>query len=128
MKLKELENIVFKSSSILMRSEGEKAFNSGLVTKIKGKKIDNIYHIYGCVRNTTKSSELNTHIKIDLLKKKLDGVKCTCEDFKESSTTGYLFMCSHLTATAYSFFSRATTNNSEKNQNNGINQKQNKSK
>ncbi len=36
-----------------------------------------------CVRNNNKSSELNTHIKIDLLKKKLDGVKCTCEDFKE---------------------------------------------
>ena len=90
-----------------MRSEGEKAFNSGLVTKIKGKKIDNIYHIYGCVKNTTVSSELNTHIEIDLVKKKLQGVKCTCEDFKESSTTGYLFMCSHLTATAYSFFNRA---------------------
>ncbi|MGH4123586.1 MAG: DEAD/DEAH box helicase [Clostridium sp.] len=113
MKLTELENIVFKSSSILMRREGEKAFNSGLVTRIKGKKIDNIYHIYGCVKNFNKNSELNTHIKIDILKKKLDGVKCTCEDFKESSTTGYLFMCSHLTATAYSFFNRAKKNNSE---------------
>lgn len=115
MKLKELENIVFKSSSILMRSEGEKAFNSGLVAKIKGRKIENKYHIYGCVRNCTNTDELNTHIKIDLLKKKLEGVRCTCEDFKESSTTGYLFMCSHLTATAYRFFSRATINNSEKN-------------
>ncbi|MBU3143998.1 DEAD/DEAH box helicase [Clostridium sp. CF012] len=123
MKLKELENIVFKSSSILMRNEGEKAFNSGLVSKIKGKKIDNIYNIYGCVRNSTKTGELNTHIRIDLLKKKLEGVRCTCEDFKESSTTGYLFMCSHLTATAYSFFGRAATSNSEKNQNNGVNQK-----
>jgi len=123
LKLKELENIVFKSSSILMRSEGEKSFNCGLVTRIKGKKIENIYHIYGCVKNTTKSRELNTHIEIDLAKKKLQGVKCTCEDFKESSTTGYLFMCSHLTATAYSFFSRAATNNSEKNQNIGINPK-----
>ena len=74
-KLKELENIVFKSSSILMRSEGEKAFNSGLVTRIKGKKIDNIYHIYGCVKNTTVSSELNTHIEIDLVKKKITGRK-----------------------------------------------------
>ena len=109
-------NIVFKSSSNLMRSEGEKAFNKGLVSKIKGKKIDNIYHIYGCVSNETKSSEFNTHIKIDVLKKKLDGVKCTCEDFKELSTTGYLFMCSHLTATAYRFFSLAAKNNVEKEQ------------
>ncbi|WP_291633567.1 SNF2 helicase associated domain-containing protein, partial [Clostridium sp.] len=116
MKFKELENIVFKSASDLMKSQGEKAFNSGLVTKIKGKKIENIYHIYGCVSNKTKSSELNTHIKIDLLKKKIDGMKCTCEDFKEGSSMGYLFMCSHLTATAYRFFSLAAINNSKENE------------
>jgi SNF2 family DNA or RNA helicase len=124
LKLKELKDIVLKSSSDLMKSEGEKAFNSGRVTKIKGKKIDNIYHIYGCVMSETKSSEVNTHIKIDLSKKKLDGVKCTCEDFKELSTTGYLFMCSHLTATAYRFFSLAAKNNteeSEKSQENNSN-------
>lgn len=113
MKLKELENIVFKSSSDLMRSEGEKAFNRGLVTKIKGKRIDNAYNIYGSVTNEAKSSELNTYIKIDLLKKKLDSVRCTCEDFKESSTTGYLFMCSHLTATAYKFFNVTTKKNAQ---------------
>jgi SNF2 family DNA or RNA helicase len=111
LKLKELESIVFKSSSNLMRSEGEKAFNYGLVTKIKGKKIENIYHIYGSVSNEAKTSELNTYIKIDLLKKKLDDVRCTCENFKEISALGNLFMCSHLTATAYRFFSFATKNN-----------------
>ena len=111
MKLKELQSILFKSSSNRMRIEGEKAFNSGLVIKIKAKKIGDLYHIYGCVKNSTKSSELNTYIKIDLLKKKLDSIKCTCEDFKELSTEGYLFMCSHLTATAYSFFNVTTKKN-----------------
>ena len=99
-----------------MRSEGQKIFKSGLVTKIKGKKIDDIYHIYGCVTNSSKSSEQNTHIKIDLSKGVLAGVKCTCEEFKELSTSGYLFMCSHLTATAYKFFSLTSKNNSEENQ------------
>jgi SNF2 family DNA or RNA helicase len=94
-----------------MRSEGKKAFNSGLVTKIKGKKIENTYHIYGSVSNDAKSCELSTYIKIDLLKKKLDGIRCTCEDFKEFSATGNLFMCSHLTATAYRFFSFASKDN-----------------
>ena len=103
-----------------MRSEGQKTFNSGLVTKIKGKKIDNIYHIYGVVSNETKSSEFNTHIKMDLLKGKLDGVRCTCEDFKELSISGYLFMCSHLTATAYKFFNLATKNNAEGNERSGV--------
>jgi len=114
LKLKELENIVFKSSSDRMRSQGEKFFKSGLVFKIKTKKIEKLYHIYGCVRNSTKSRELNTFIKIDLEKKKLLDLKCTCDDFKELSTEGYSFMCSHLTATAYSFFSLATKNNHEK--------------
>lgn len=117
LKLKELEGIVFKSSSNLMRSQGEKAFNSGLVTKIKGKNIENIYHIYGSVSNEAKSCELSTYIKIDLLKKKLDGVRCTCEDFKELSATGNLFMCSHLTATAYRFFSFAVKDNTSGNEN-----------
>ena len=123
LRLKELENIVFKSSSDLMKSEGEKAFNSGLVTKIKGKKIDNIYHIYGSVSNENKSSELNTHIKIDLAKKKLEGIRCTCEDFKELAATGYLLMCSHLTATAYRFFSLAGKNNAEKEEKSEENEK-----
>lgn len=116
MKLKELADIVFRSSSNLMRNEGEKDFNNGLVSKIKGVRIDNIYHIYGSVRNLTKSSELNTHIKIDLYNKKLDGIKCTCEDFKEISTTAHLFMCRHLTATAYSFFNKVVKNNSDRNE------------
>ena len=66
-----------------MKSQGEKVFNNGLVIRIKGKKINNMYNIYGRVKNDTKSCELNTHIKIDLSKKKLEGIKCTCDDFKE---------------------------------------------
>lgn len=116
MKLKELENIVFKSSSELMRSEGANAFNSGLVIKIKGKKIDDIYHVYSRVKSNTQWNEFNTHIKIDLLNKKLDEIKCTCEDFKEASNVSYLFMCSHLTATAYSFFSITAKKKCEKNE------------
>ena len=114
MKLMELKNIILKSSSERMRSHGEKAFNMGFVTKIKGKKINNMYHIYGKVKNETKSKELNTHIIIDLSKAKLDSIKCTCNDFKEVSIVGHSFMCKHLTATAYSFLSIATKGDSEK--------------
>ena len=123
MKLKELENIVFESSSNFMKHEGEKAFNSGLVIKIKGKKIENMYHIYGCVISETKSSEVTTHIKIDLLKKKLDAIRCTCKNFKELSTAGHPFMCSHLTATAFRFFALAGKNNDEKDEKSEVNKK-----
>ena len=111
MKLMELESIIFKSSSESMRRQGKKAFNMGFVTKIKGKKINNMYHIYGEIKNDTKSKELNTYITIDLSKGKLDCIKCTCDDFKEVSVVGHSFMCNHLTATAYSFLSKATKGN-----------------
>lgn len=96
-----------------MRKEGKKAFKEGLVNNIKGKKIENIYHIYGCVSNDIRSKEFNTHIKINMLKKCLDGVECTCEDFKEALAEGNSFMCSHLTGTAYKFFSLASKNAAE---------------
>jgi len=100
-----------------MRNEGEKNYNSGLVFKIKGKKVDNIYHIYGNVKNNTRSNEFKTHIKIDLLNKQLDGLDCSCTEFKEAAKVGHLFMCSHLTATAYKFFERAKKDNEQVNSN-----------
>jgi SNF2 family DNA or RNA helicase len=108
LKLNELEAIVFKSASRIMKKEGEEAFIKGLVTYLKGKKIDSIYHVYGRVRDESKLKELNTHIRINLEKKKLQGIECTCEEFKEFASSGYFFMCSHLTATAYRFFSKIT--------------------
>lgn len=89
-----------------MKKEGEDAFNKGLVTYFKGKKIDDIYHIYGRVKTQSKySEEFNTHIKIDLQKKRLEGVKCSCDDFKEFDSSGYTLMCSHIAATSYKFIS-----------------------
>jgi SNF2 family DNA or RNA helicase len=96
-----------------MKKEGEIAFNNGLVTYFNGKKIDGIYHIYGRVKDGSKLNELNTHIKINLQKKKLQGAECTCEDFKEFALSGYSYMCCHLTATAYKFFSLISKNNTE---------------
>lgn len=103
MNLKELEQILFKTSSNLMRKSGEKIFKGRLVSNIKGKKIDNIYHIYGDVLNKFNQDKFKTHIKINLSSKKLDGVNCTCDDFKVICINKKLFMCEHLTATAYKF-------------------------
>lgn len=106
LKLNELKSIILKSASSAMKKDGEDAFNKGLVTYFKGKKIDDIYHIYGRVKDKNKyNEELNTHIKINLEKKKLDGAKCSCDEFKEFASSGYTFMCSHITATTYKFLS-----------------------
>lgn len=98
-----------------MKKEGEKAFKEGLVSNIKGKKIENIYHIYGVVKNKAGTKEFNTHIQINLSNKKLEAVKCTCDDFKELSANGYSLMCEHLTASAYRFFSLLSKNNVNEN-------------
>lgn len=103
MRLKELEQIIFKPASSLMKKRGEKVFRDGLVSNIKGRKIENVHHVYGDVLNNINYKEFKTHIKINLLNKKLDGVSCTCNDFKDISINRNIFMCEHLTATAYKF-------------------------
>jgi SNF2 family DNA or RNA helicase len=113
LKLNELKSIVFKSASNVMKKEGEDAFNKDLVTYFKGKKIDNIYHIYGRVKDKSELKEFNTHIKINIQKKKLDGATCSCDEFKEFVSSGYTLMCSHITATAYKFFSLLTKDKNE---------------
>lgn len=105
MNLKELEQIIFKPSSNLMRKMGEEVLENGLVSNIKGKKIESIYHIYGDILNHINEVEFKTHIKINLLSKKVEGVRCTCDNFREFSRNKNLFMCEHLTATAYKFLS-----------------------
>ncbi|WP_341457894.1 SNF2 helicase associated domain-containing protein [Clostridium diolis] len=105
MKLNELKLIILESSSNVMKVEGENAFKNGLVTNFKSKKIDNIYHIYGIVKDKSKLKEFNTHIKIDLQKKKLEEATCSCDKFKELTSSEHTLMCIHITATAYKFFS-----------------------
>lgn len=113
MKLNELKSILLDSASSAMKKEGKRTFTNGLVTYFKSKKINNIYHIYGRVKNNHK--ELNTHIKINLQKNKLEGIECSCEEFKKFASSGYTLKCSHITATAYKFLSLLSL----KNENNG---------
>ncbi|NYC06872.1 hypothetical protein B0H69_001082 [Clostridium beijerinckii] len=111
MKLEELKSILFKSASSTMKREGEVKFNNGLITYFKGKKIDNIYHIYGKVTDKNKINEFSTHIKINLQKKKLESANCSCNEFKEFTSSGYTLMCSHITATEYKFISLLENDN-----------------
>ncbi|AQR97262.1 DEAD/DEAH box helicase [Clostridium saccharoperbutylacetonicum] len=113
MKLNELKAIIFKSASNAMKNEGEELFNRGLVTYFKGKKIGDIYHVYGKVTDKNKIKEFNTHIKIDLQKKMLEGAKCSCDEFKEFASNGYTLMCSHITATSNKLFSLLSKGHNE---------------
>lgn len=103
MNLEELKKIIFHSSSNVIRKYGKELFLNGAVSNIKGRKIDNIYHIYGEVINSNNLTHYKTHIKIDLLNEKLIGTNCSCDDFTRNSIHGYNFMCQHLNASAYKF-------------------------
>lgn len=106
MHIKELEEIIFKPASNIMKETGEEVFKRGLVSAVRGRKIENSYHIYGDVISTTNNNGLKTHIMINLLDKKVESVRCGCSDFKELSKTRKLFMCEHLTATGYRFLTQ----------------------
>lgn len=119
MTLNELKSILLGPASDAMKNEGLSAFNKGLVTGLKGRKIDNIYHIYGRVADKNKSNELITHIKINLKKKTLESAECSCDDFKEFASGGYTLMCSHITATAYKFLNHVSEGKNEAGKNQG---------
>ncbi|MCS4455906.1 hypothetical protein JTT01_04490 [Clostridium botulinum] len=68
MNLKELVEIALIKCSKLVRMEGKKIYKSGLVFDIKSKKIDNVYNIYGKVKNENKSNDYYTHIRINMPK------------------------------------------------------------
>lgn len=105
MNLKELETIILTPASSIRREMGKELLKKGLVSSVKGRNIENTYHIYGNVSNEINHKELSTHIKLNLKNKKLEGVRCTCDDFKEFSKNQPLFMCEHLTGTVYKFLS-----------------------
>ncbi|GKU24543.1 DEAD/DEAH box helicase [Clostridium folliculivorans] len=98
-----LKQIIFKPSSNLMKTKGNEIFKKDFVKKVRGKRIDSIYHIYGDIKNKDNATEFSTHIKIDLAKGTVINTRCNCSLFKDFSQNKPLFMCDHLTATAYKF-------------------------
>lgn len=115
MNLQELEEIIFKPASNIMKKMGEEIFKTGLITNVQGKKIEDIYHIYAAIVNSKSHSEIKTHMKVDLKDKELKYAKCTCEDFKEISKNKKMFMCEHLTGTTYKFLSLIKNRKSKEN-------------
>ncbi|OPJ64449.1 DEAD/DEAH box helicase [Clostridium oryzae] len=116
MKLNELKLIFNKSASNAIKKEGKEIFDKGLVTHFKGKKIDEVYHIYGKVKDKSKFKEINTHLEINLKEKKIEEAVCSCGEFRELSSSGYMLKCRHLTATVYKFFSLLSKNKNQVNE------------
>lgn len=109
MSLKAMMKSLLKLSSIISKNNGITLFKNGSVSKVVGKKINDIYHIYG--RVLENKDEYSTHLKFDSSNKIID-TKCSCSQFEENSKEIKNYICSHLVATMYRFY-YAILNNKE---------------
>lgn len=101
MNYKGLEENILKGCAGLTKKRGKELFNNKSIKTIQGKRVDNIYHIYGKVNHENK--DFSTHIKYDLKKEKLYGFKCTCIKYKDYMEQGYPYYCEHIAATSFKF-------------------------
>ena len=99
--IRDLIEYILNSSSSLNLEKGKKIFNKNIIKDVKGKKIENIYHIYATIKDNEKL--YNTHIKFNINERRILENRCSCEEFKENYKYKKNFLCEHLVATTYKF-------------------------
>ena len=107
-------DLILLSESKISRIEGKRLYQNKLVSDIKGKKIESIYHIYGKVKDEKIDKYYNVHIKVDLRNKKMAGGNCSCEDYIENKNLHRDFKCKHMMAVAYKFYMLAKKDKKKK--------------
>lgn len=107
-------DLILLSGSKISRIEGKRLYQNKLVSDIKGKKIESIYHIYGKVKDEKIDKYYNVHIKVDLRNKKMAGGNCSCEDYIENKNLHRDFKCKHMMAVAYKFYMLAKKDKKKK--------------
>ena len=107
-------DLILLSGSKISRIEGKRLYQNKLVSDIKGKKIESIYHIYGKVKDEKIDKYYNVHIKVDLRNKKMAGGNCSCEDYIENKNLHRDFKCKHVMAVAYKFYMLAKKDKKKK--------------
>lgn len=99
--IRDLIEYILNSSSSLNLEKGKRIFSKNVIKDVKGKKIENIYHIYATIKDNEKL--YNTHIKFNINERKILENRCSCEEFKENYKYKKNFLCEHLVATTYKF-------------------------
>lgn len=102
MDIKVVRDNVMKFSSSFSREGGTSILKAKGVKDLKGKKIENIYHIYGKVNSENK--DYNTHIKVDMKTNKVLDTKCSCHTFIENRRHIRNYVCKHIIATNLAFY------------------------
>ena len=112
MNYKTIEETIFKKCQSITKNKGKKLFINKGVNSIQGKKIGDIYHIYGKV--TDDGKEFNTHLKYNLSTDKVIGIKCTCSKYKLYLEEGHNYYCEHLAAVSFRFLNAMKVKESNK--------------
>lgn len=101
MNLKIMMGNFLNISSSFSKSKGLELYKRKNISKVEGKSINNIYHIYG--KGLDNKEEIRTHIQFDNTNN-IISLKCTCNTFLENSREVKNYSCSHLVATMYKFY------------------------
>lgn len=107
MNLNKLVSLIFDNASSLNINKGKELYSKGLISNIKSRKINNMYHIYGEAKNENKALTHNTHIIINLQEKRLEQTKCSCESYISSAPYKKNYVCDHIAGTAEMFYKLA---------------------
>lgn len=102
MNIKVVRDNVMKFSSSFSREGATSILKAKGVKDLKGKKIENIYHIYGKINSENK--DYNTHIKVDMKTNKVLDTKCSCDTFIENRRHIRNYVCKHIIATNLAFY------------------------
>ncbi|MGL6107160.1 SNF2 helicase associated domain-containing protein [Romboutsia sp.] len=94
-----IQNLVKMHTDPSRWSRGIKYFNRKLVDHVTFNINDSTITFEGIAESEFYNEVYPNSISIDLLKYKIVGVRCTCDDFRSRNTSSRLFICKHLAAT-----------------------------
>ncbi|WP_160691851.1 SNF2-related protein [Clostridium sp. C2-6-12] len=98
MKISELEKLILDNASKLNLTRGKEMLQGRELPKVSIKKVENNYNIYGSFTSDNKIQSCNSHLKINVINKKIDLAKCQCNNSIEFGSKNNIYMCEHLVA------------------------------
>lgn len=106
MKISELEKLIFDNASKLNLTRGKQILQEENLPKISIKKVDGNYNIYGNFTSDSKIQSCNSHLKIDIINKKIELTKCQCNNSMEYTFKNNIYLCEHLVASGLLFIQK----------------------
>jgi len=103
LKISELEKLILDNTSKFNLSKAKQILESDNLPKIIIKKVEDNYNIYGNFNSENKLQSCNSHLKIDIVNKKISFAKCQCSVFLEFDSKNNIYLCEHLVASGLNF-------------------------